>query len=253
MTGSDVAASGYNVVMSVLTPEGIGEYAAKVETLPVAQQQAAAKQLLEEHPEYIAETVTTKTDAKGYYSVKFPDGKLTNQSKDYLYAHVESPDGKPMIGYSGWRLPLYQSPKENGGRNPHPIAAENFVANPMWYNVNFAMVPKHNVSLNITNYDMTENPARKGDTPILDVKGPFPVTPNKIVWKKNGDILEDKTCEGITSEAEANKCVFPVPEDAVNGDVFTAEFVTGDDTSIAADSFVVTDEPITDDLDPSYE
>lgn len=43
MTGSDVAASGYNVVMSVLTPEGIGEYAAKVETLPLAQQQAAAK------------------------------------------------------------------------------------------------------------------------------------------------------------------------------------------------------------------
>ena len=252
-TGSDVAASGYNVVMSVLTPEGIGEYAAKVETLPLAQQQAAAKQLLEEHPEYIAETVTTKTDADGYYSVKFSDGKLTNQSKKYLYAHVESPDGKPMIGYSGWRLPLYQSPTANGSRNPNPIAAQNLVANPMWYNVNFAMVPRHNVSLNITNYDMTNKPARKGDTPILDVKGPFPVTPNKIVWKKNGVILEDKTCEGITSEAEANKCVFPVPDDAKSGDVFTAEFVTGDNTSIAADSFVVSDKPITDDLDPEYE
>ena len=252
-TGSDVAASGYNVVMSVLTPEGIGEYAAKVETLPLAQQQAAAKQLLEEHPEYIAETVTTKTDADGYYSVKFSDGKLTNQSKKYLYAHVESPDGKPMIGYSGWRLPLYQSPEANGSRNPNPIAASNPVQNPMWYNVNFAMVPRHNVSLNITNYDMTNKPARKGDTPILDVKGPFPVTPNKIVWKKNGVILEDKTCEGITSEAEANKCVFPVPDDAKSGDVFTAEFVTGDNTSIAADSFVVSDKPITDDLDPEYE
>ena len=252
-TGSDVAASGYNVVMSVLTPEGIGEYAAKVETLPLAQQQAAAKELLEEHPEYIAETVTTKTDADGYYSVKFSDGKLTNQSKKYLYAHVESPDGKPMIGYSGWRLPLYQSPTANGSRNPNPIAAQNPVANPMWYNVNFAMVPRHNVSLNITNYDMTNKPARKGDTPILDVKGPFPVTPNKIVWKKNGVILEDKTCEGITSEAEANKCVFPVPDDAKSGDVFTAEFVTGDNTSIAADSFVVSDKPITDDLDPEYE
>jgi len=248
MTGSDVAASGYNVVMSVLTPKGIGEYAAEVETLPVAQQQAAAKQLLEEHPEYIAETVTTKTNAEGYYSVKFSDGNLTNQSKKYLYAHVESPDGEPMIGYSGWRLPLYQSPTENGGRNPHPIAAANLVANPMWYNVNFALVPKHNVSLDITNYDMTESPARKGDTPILDVKGPFPVTPNKIVWKKNGVTLEDKTCEGITSEVEANKCVFPVPEDAVDGDVFTAEFVTGDDTVIAADSFVVSDKPT-----PEYE
>ena len=252
-TGSDVAASGYNVVMSVLTPEGIGEYAAKVESLPVAQQQAAAKQLLEEHPEYIAETVTTKTDEEGYYSVKFSDGKLTNQSKKYLYASVESPDGKSTNAYSGWRLPLYQSPTANGSRNPNPIAAQNPVVNPMWYNVNFALVPKHNVSLNITNYDMTKNPARKGDTPVLDVKGPFPVTPNKIVWKKNGVILEDKTCEGITSEEEANKCVFPVPEDAVKGDVFTAEFVTGDDTSIAADSFVVDDTPYADGFTPKYE
>ena len=251
MTGSDVAAAGYNVVMSVLTPEGIGEYAAKVETLPLAQQQAAAKQLLEEHPEYIAETVTTKVGEDGYYSVKFSDGKLTNESKKYLYAHVESPDGKPMIGYSGWRLPLYQSPTANGGRNPNPIAAQNLVANPMWYNVNFALVPRHNVSLDITNYDMTENPARAGDTPVLDVKGPFPVTPNKIVWKKNGK--EFKTCEGITSEAEANKCVFVVPEDAVKGDVFTAEFVTGDDTVIAADSFVVTDKPYAEELEPKYE
>ena len=251
MTGSDVAAAGFNVVMSVLTPEGIGEYAAKVETLPLAQQQAAAKQLLEEHPEYIAETVTTKVGEDGYYSVKFSDGKLTNESKKYLYAHVESPDGKPMIGYSGWRLPLYQSPTANGGRNPNPIAAQNLVANPMWYNVNFALVPRHNVSLDITNYDMTEHPARVGDTPVLDVKGPFPVTPNKIVWKKNGK--EFKTCEGITSEAEANKCVFVVPEDAVKGDVFTAEFVTGDDTVIAADSFVVTDKPYAEELEPKYE
>ncbi|MDK6814472.1 YPDG domain-containing protein, partial [Corynebacterium sp. UMB6689] len=250
MTGSDVAAAGFNVVMSVLTPEGIGEYAAKVETLPLAQQQAAAKQLLEEHPEYIAETVTTKVGEDGYYSVKFSDGKLTNESKKYLYAHVESPDGKPMIGYSGWRLPLYQSPTANGARNPNPIAAQNLVANPMWYNVNFALVPRHNVSLDITNYDMTENPARAGDTPALDVKGPFPVTPNKIVWKKNGE--EFKTCEGITSEAEANKCVFVVPEDAVKGDVFTAEFVTGDNTVIAADSFVVTDKPYAEELEPEY-
>ncbi|MDK8669800.1 Rib/alpha-like domain-containing protein [Corynebacterium sp. MSK195] len=248
MTGSDVAAAGYNVVMSVLTPEGIGAYAAKVETLPVAQQQAAAKELLEEHPEYIAETVTTKTDADGRYSLKFSDGNLTNESKKYLYGHVESPDGKSTLAYSGWRLPLFQSPTANGDRNPHPIAGANLVANPMWYNVNFALVPRHNVSLDITNYDMTENPARKGDKPVLDVKGPFPVTPNKIVWKKNGE--EFKTCEGITTEAQANQCVFTVPEDAVEGDVFTAEFVTGDDTAIAADSFVVTEKPQADEFDP---
>ncbi|MFW9181076.1 YPDG domain-containing protein, partial [Corynebacterium striatum] len=247
----DVNAAGYNVVMSVLTPQGIGEYAAKVATLPVAQQQAAAKQLLEEHREYIAETVTTKVGKDGYYSVKFSDGKLTNESKKYLYAHVESPDGTRMNNYSAWRLPLYQSPQTNGTDNPAPIAAANLVANPQWYNVNFALVPRHNVSLDITNYDMIENPARAGDTPALDVKGPFPVTPNKIVWKKNGK--EFKTCEGITSEAEANKCVFVVPKDAVKGDVFTAEFVTGDNTVIAADSFVVTDKPVAEELEPSYE
>ena len=234
----DVPAKDMYVVMSVLTEEGAGEYAAKVDTLPEAQQLAAAKQLLEEHPEYIAATVRSKTNADGLYSVKFPEGTLTNQTKKYLYAHVETADGKIPSGYSAWRVPLFNSPKNNGTRNPAPIAAENPVQNPMWYNVNFALVPRHSVTLDITNFNMTDKPARIGDTAELNVTGPFPVTPNKIVWKKNnGEVV--KTCDAIASEAEANACELTVPEDAKNGDLYTAEFVTGDDTVLAADSFTV--------------
>ena len=249
----DVPASGMYVVMSVLTKEGVGAYAAAVDTLPEAQKLAAAKKLLQEHPEYIAATVRSEIGEDGYYSVKFPDGTLTNETKKYLYAHVETADGAIPSNYSAWRFPLFNSPKENSGRTPAPIAAENLVQNPMWYNVNFALVPRHNVSLDITNLDMVDNPAKPGDVAELDVKGPFPVTPNKIVWKKNGEIIEGATCEGIDSVAKANACTLTVPEDAKSGDVFTAEFVTGDDTSLAADSFIVRDTTQADTFEPAYE
>ncbi|OAA15911.1 hypothetical protein Caferm_04455 [Corynebacterium afermentans subsp. afermentans] len=233
----DVPASGMYVVMSVLTKAGAGAYAETVDTLPEAQKLAAAKKLLEEHPEYIAATVRSEVGEDGYYSVKFPGGTLTDDTKQYLYAHVENADGEIPSGYSAWRVPLFNSPKNNGTRNPAPIAAENPVQNPMWYNVNFALVPRHDVSLDITNLNMTDMPARIGDTAELNVTGPFPVTPNKIVWKKNnGEVV--KTCD-INSEAEANACELTVPEDAANGDLYTAEFVTGDDTVLAADSFTV--------------
>ena len=233
----DVPATGMFVVMSVLTEEGAGAYAAAVDTLPEAQQLAAAKKLLEEHPEYIAATVRSKIDADGRYSVKFPEGTLTKQTKQYLYAHVETADGRIPSGYSAWRIPLFNSPKNNGTRNPAPIAAANPVQNPMWYNVNFALVPRHDVKLDITNFNMTDKPADAGDTAELNVTGPFPVTPNKIVWKKNnGEIV--KTCD-VASAADANACTFTVPDDAKTGDIYTAQFVTGDNTVLAADSFTV--------------
>ena len=233
----DVPAKDMYVVMSVLTQEGIGAYADAVDTLPEAQRLAAAKKLLQEHPEYIAATVRSKIDEDGRYSVKFPEGTLTNETKDYLYAHVETADGVIPSAYSAWRVPLFNSPKNNGTRNPAPIAAENFVQNPMWYNVNFALVPRHDVTLDITNFNMTDTPADIGDTAKLDVTGPFPVTPNKIVWRKNGEIV--KTCDDIDGVDDANACTITVPEDAETGDIFTAEFVTGDDTVLAADSFTV--------------
>ncbi|WP_180950052.1 putative Ig domain-containing protein [Corynebacterium coyleae] len=233
----DVPAKDMYVVMSVLTQEGIGAYAEAVDTLPEAQKLAAAKKLLTEHPEYIAATVRSKVGEDGYYSVKFPEGTLTNDTKKYLYAHVETADGKIPSAYSAWRVPLFNSPKNNGTRNPAPIAAENFVQNPMWYNVNFALVPRHDVKLDITNFNMTDKPADIGDTAKLNVTGPFPVTPNKVVWKKNGKVV--KTCDNIGSVADANACTITVPEDAETGDIFTAEFVTGENTVLAADSFTV--------------
>ncbi|OFP36012.1 YPDG domain-containing protein [Corynebacterium sp. HMSC071B10] len=231
----DVPAKDTYVVMSVLTQQGIGEYAAKVEQLPEAQQLAAAKQLLEEHPEYIAATVRSKVDEDGRYSVKFPEGTLTNETKKYLYAHVETADGQIPSAYSAWRVPLFNSPENNGARNPAPIAAANLVQNPMWYNVNFALVPRHDVTLDITNFNMTDKPAGAGDTAELNVTGPFPVTPNKIVWKRNGEVV--KTCADIDSVKAANACELTVPDDVQTGDIFTAEFVTGDNTVLAADSF----------------
>ena len=170
-------------------------------------------------------------------TVTTPHWALTNKTKQYLYAHVETADGKIPSGYSAWRVPLFNSPQNNGTRNPAPIAAENPVQNPMWYNVNFALVPRHHVTLDITNFNMTDKTADIGGTAKLNVTGPFPVTPNKIVWKKNNRETV-KTCD-IGSVKEANACELTVPEDAKTGDIYTAEFVTGDDTVLAADSFTV--------------
>ncbi|WP_415829873.1 YPDG domain-containing protein, partial [Helcobacillus massiliensis] len=244
----DPEAAGYTVVMSSLTSEGAQAYEAQVESLDESQRAAAAAELLKAHPEYISATVQGKTDENGKYTLRFPDGTLNDQ---YLYMQVFDPQGELVNGYSGYTSPEFRKPNANLSFTPQTAPAQNLVQRPMWYNVNYAIVARTQVDLQITNYDVSDNPARPGDTAELDFTGVMPPLASKIEWvDSNGEVV--KTCDPVTSEAEAEACTFEVPADAPDGMVYTARLVSGDNI-IAADSFIVDLTPITDNLTPAYE
>ena len=106
-----------------------------------------------------------------------------------------------------------------------------------YYNINFAVMYNSDVTLDITNFDTTANPAAPGDVAELKVTGTLSPLPSKIEWRDaDGKVL--KSCD-ITTTADLKECKeFEVPGDAQYGDIFHAVLVSGDQ-DIAADSFIV--------------
>lgn len=244
---SEPGARGFKVVMSYLTPEGISQFQEKVEPLPKAERPAAAKELLTDYPEYIAETAYSEVDADGYYTIEFGE-QFTQETKKYMYGYLEDSKGNPVQSYSAWPLQTFTSPGDRSVAPATDVARGAPKVNEIdtsyanWYDVNFAVVPSSRVSLEIVDYNDTDQPAPFGSVVNLKVEGPFPNLPNKIVWKDNqGNVL--KTCEEITNETKANDCSLDLGEvgGVKKGDLFRAEFMTGNDTVIAADSFIVDD------------
>ncbi|MCF2707425.1 YPDG domain-containing protein, partial [Arcanobacterium haemolyticum] len=233
---ADPQAVGYKVVFSSLTDEGAAAYKANVESLPTSQQADAARKLLTDHPEYISATIYTTTDDKGNYKISFPAGTYNHT---HLYGYVMDPEGRVVEGYSSYTSPLFRTPNSNLSWAPQtaPVALVS-----SWANVNFALVASTQVNLDVTNYDVTDNPATNGDTAKLNVTGQT-LSPlyNKIEWvDSNGKVLEtcDNNGAGLTSLTEANACTFTVPDDVADQTVITARLVSGDNI-VAADSFIV--------------
>ncbi len=232
----DPAAVGYKVVFSALTSEGAVAYEAEVASLPVSEQADAAKKLLTDHPEYISATVYTTTDAEGNYKLNFPEGTYNH---NYLYGFVMNPAGEIVQGYSSYTSPLFREPNDNLSWTPQ-TAPSALISS--WFNVNFALVPSTQVNLDVTNYDVTDNPATNGDTAKLNVTGRT-LSPlyNKIEWvDSKGQVLA--TCDGdgagLKTLTEANACTFTVPDEVEDKTVITARLVAGDNI-VAADSFIV--------------
>ncbi|WP_342318460.1 YPDG domain-containing protein [Corynebacterium mayonis] len=254
-TGRDAAAPNYEVVLSYLTPQGIAEYAARVESLPIPNQQAAARELLTDHPEYIAETVSTKTTGDGYYAVRFNEATFTNETKSYMFGFVRDPEGKIVKTYSPFIEQLYVRPNDKLGVTPQTVPAANLVANPMWYNLNFAIIPYADVDLRITNFNTTDRPAHPGQTALIDVTGILPTSAgeatNRIVWTNSAG-AELKVCENITTLAQANECTLTIPNNAQPGEIIRATLYYGD-APLAADSLIVANEPMNKTFDPKYD
>ncbi|WP_342318466.1 YPDG domain-containing protein [Corynebacterium mayonis] len=254
-TGRDAAAPNYEVVLSYLTPQGIAEYAAKVETLPIPNQQAAARELLTDHPEYIAETVSTETNGDGYYAVRFDETTFTDETKNYMFGFVRDPEGKIVKTYSPFIEQLYVRPNDKLGVTPQTVPAANLVADPMWYNLNFAIIPYADVDLRITNFNTTDRPAHPGQTALIDVTGILPPSAgeatNRIVWTNSAG-AELKVCENITTLAQANECTLTIPNNAQPGEIIRATLYYGD-APLAADSLIVANEPMNKTFDPKYD
>ncbi|WP_242693730.1 Rib/alpha-like domain-containing protein, partial [Staphylococcus nepalensis] len=234
--GNDPQAVGYTVVMSSLTSEGAQAYEAQVESLPESERADAAKNLLTDHPEYISATVYGETDEGGKYTLRFPDGTLNDQ---YIYGYVMDPEGNMIKSYSSYTSPQFRTPNNNLSWTPQTAPAQNLVANPMWYNVNFALVPTTKIDLEIIDLNNTNSPAVPGDVVNIDLTGSkLSPLPTHIEWRdKKGNIVQQTT--DITSLKEGEKqSTFIVPDTATDGDIYTAYLVVGGN-DVAADSFII--------------
>jgi len=234
--GNDPQAVGYTVVMSSLTSEGAQAYEAQVESLPESERADAAKNLLTDHPEYISATIYGETDEGGKYTLRFPDGTLNDQ---YIYGYVMDPEGNMIKSYSSYTSPQFRTPNSNLSWTPQTAPAQNLVANPMWYNVNFALVPTTKIDLEIIDLNNTNSPAVPGDVVNIDLTGSkLSPLPTHIEWRdKKGNIVQQTT--DITSLKEGEKqSTFIVPDTATDGDIYTAYLVVGGN-DVAADSFII--------------
>ncbi|WP_462130348.1 Rib/alpha-like domain-containing protein [Staphylococcus pseudintermedius] len=231
----DIAREGYQVVMSSLTSAGAQAYKAQVESLPTDQQAAAAHQLFKDHPEFISATVTGKTDANGAYTLRFPSGSL---SKDYLYGYVMDNKGNLVKGYSSFTSPLFRSPNSNLSFAPQ-TAPYHRPAKNAWVNVNFALVETIETSIDITNFDVTANPAQRGDTAIIDVTSTaLSPLPTHVEWRDSKGNVVQKSGDVTTVEEAETAGTFTIPDDAKTGEIYTVYIVSGGN-EVAADSLIV--------------
>ena len=112
-------------------------------------------------------TVYGETDANGRYTLRFPDGTLNDK---YMYGYVVNPNGEVQT-HTLHSHHQFRSPMANSSFVPQSRPGQNLIVNPMWYNLNFALVPQNDVKIDITNYNNTTKPARPGDVAQIDLSG----------------------------------------------------------------------------------
>ncbi|UXS75833.1 Rib/alpha-like domain-containing protein [Staphylococcus chromogenes] len=232
---SDVAGEGYQVVMSSLTAEGAKAYDAYVNSLPKDQQTAAARTLLQANPQYISATVTGYTDANGNYTLRFPSGAL---DLNHVYGYVLDPKGNLVKSYSAFTTPLFRPADANLSFTPQTAPYVRPVRH-AWVNVNFAVVGTNLTNINITNFDVTANPAKPGDVAYVDVTTTaLSPLPTYVEWRDSAGNVVQRSAQ-VTTEQQAEAAgTFTIPTNAKSGEVYTVYMVSGGN-DIAADSLIV--------------
>ncbi|MGJ9530211.1 Rib/alpha-like domain-containing protein [Actinotignum sp. GS-2025a] len=237
----DPVAPGYTVVLSKLTAEGkTAVTAAKKSAQTFNAQEKAVKDVLTEHPEYIAYTYTATTNNEGRYTIRLPKNAMT--VADDLYMFVKDPQGRVVPNYSAFIRPMFNGADANKSWTPQAVPA----LNPgwrNWYNVNFALVLAVDVELDITNFDTGDNFALPGQTAELKLTGKeLSPLPNRIEWTDSKGKKVQVT-EGITKLSDAKKANLKVPADVKDGEIYTATLYAGDN-AVSSDSFIVRALPI---------
>lgn len=255
--GKDVGLAGYQVVGSTLTKDGIAAYQKTVESAPTADQPALAKQLLMEHPEYIAETVVTTVGDDGSFKLKFtdavPTGISNNQSR-YLYLEVLDPKGVIQTAYSSYTAPLFRAPDKANFAQTAPIRG----LDGGWVFVNMAVVPHTLANIDITNYGVTDGrQAPYGGTADVKLTGdPLSlIGNNKVVWTASNDPnftltvpvadISDGSMANLTISADGSKVTtqdgqsYTFKEPIPMGTTFVATLTGGDNAPLSKDSFMV--------------
>ncbi|MDD7586867.1 MAG: YPDG domain-containing protein [Corynebacterium glucuronolyticum] len=231
-TGGDIAAAGYEVLFTGLTEAGSDAIGAATKDVSRDEYVTITEKIIKEHPEYVTGTSTAKTDKDGWYELRLPAGT----DKYAIYGAVKNPAGEIVQTYSSYTTPVFDRPNRLGSVVPAAAPSPDV---PGWFNVHFAISDYKAITLDIPNFNVTDNPATGGDTLEVKLDGTLPVFPNKIVWTdSNGKEL--KTCE-IKELKDADNCSLEIPKDFEGKDLYTATLHSGPNV-IAADSALVTSE-----------
>ncbi|WP_126135253.1 Rib/alpha-like domain-containing protein [Actinotignum sanguinis] len=240
-TSGDVVASGYTVVLSQLTPAGKAALQELRNATPsVNDREVKVRDMLTEHPEYIEGTYTATTNEKGMYTIRLP--KNAGADVDRIYMYVLDPNGRVVPNYSSFMRQTFNMFNSNASWTPQTSAAVNLITN-NWYNVNLALVLSVQVELDITNFDAQENYALPGQTAEIKLTGKaLSPLPNKIVWTDSkGKVVQ--TNGDLKKLSDAKKAFFTVPENAKDGEIYTATLYAADNV-VSSDSFIVRALPV---------
>ena len=228
---SDIAAEGYTVEITGLTTEGRRAINNATYGEPRSTWVNTTKKILERHPEFITGTAVGKVGADGTYGMWVPC--YTDPAS--LYALVRDKEGNVVQSYSAYTTSQFLSP--NDLLSVSPALPPGFAGN-AWHNVNFAVVPFKEVSLDILKYNVTDKPAGPGATLDVVLGGTLPPFANKIVWH-DSDGKELKSCD-ITQLSDAAGCSLTIDKKFKGSTIVTATLVSAR-TIVAADSALVTD------------
>lgn len=250
--GSDPDAVGYRVYVSTLTAEGDKRARAIWDGDPT-QRAALTKQMLEEHPEYLAGTWYAETDENGDYTIRVPRDKY---SGEHFYMWVEDPQGNPVTTVGPFSQPVFPTniwgPTTNATEwNATTQSRRGGIASPAkaaWrhHSIGFAVIASTDVTLDIVNYDTTARPFRPGeddDAARLVVRGDMSPLGNVIEWRNGrNEVVKDAQgnplrCE-ITSPADLKECATFTPADPKDGEVYSAVLIQSGN-EVARDSFKV--------------
>ena len=261
-------AQGYKVFASALTVAGANAYDAQVANLDPWNRAEKAKELLQEHPEYIAGTVFGAPNEKGEYTLRFPEsvfpgagqtypkqGASADQFQRHIYVWAEDEDGNVVAAPTNYSQPEFTDPNLNTQWNPTVVPAVlNSFGHQRMYNMNLGLVKDPDLELDIIDYNNTTNPAKRGNTAHVEINGEdtLPVGA-KLEWRDgSGKVLKSCLIESKSDlrdkQNPAEDCSeFTVPKDAQHGEYYYAALTNGG-RDIAVDSFIVlVDGPVWDD------
>ncbi|GAA3523121.1 YPDG domain-containing protein [Corynebacterium pilbarense] len=260
-------AQGYKVFASALTPEGAASYDTEVDSLDPWNRAEKAKEWMKAHPEFLAGTVSGAPNEKGEYTLRFPESLFPGKDQAYakgtpdgfqrhLYVWVEDPEGRVVAAPTNYSQPEFMVVDRNSQWNPTgtPKPLNSFGYSRI-FNMNMALVKDPDLELNITNYNNTNNPAKRGNTAqvVIDGKDQLPVGA-QLEWRDgNGKVLKSCTIASKNDLRDKNDpskdcSTFDVPKDATHGSYYYAALTNGS-RDISVDSFVVlVDTPVWDDF-----
>lgn len=148
-------------------------------------------------------------------------------------------------------MPVDRNSQWNPTATPKPL---NSFGYSRIFNMNVSLVKDPDLELNITNYNNTNNPAKRGNTAnvVIDGKDQLPVGA-RLEWRDgSGKVLkscniEDKKNLKDKDDPSKDCSTFDVPKDAKHGSYYYAALTNGS-RDISVDSFVVlVDTPVWDD------